>query len=207
MFVLFAQRGVSYTPNYNFRPYYPYFQTSEICDFTWVSFRIIFFFFPSSFYHHSSFSIAERQCILKLGSYLFLILLFLDSSILPDYDLPFFFTYNCQPLSPFGLFTVSPLWKYTSVCLALPFLHSSLVFLTLCRGGSTPYSTFPWNRGERSEQKGKGSQRNLFLLCSYPESVALRTFQKCCEWDDKHPLYVASFLLFLPPTSHGIYFF
>lgn len=90
MFILFSQHGVSYTPNFIFRPYYPYFQTSEICDFTWVSFRIIFFFFPSSFYHHSSFSIAEPQCILKLGSCLFLILLFLDSSIFPDYVLLFF---------------------------------------------------------------------------------------------------------------------
>lgn len=115
MFVLFAQHGVSYTPSYNFRPYYPYFQTSEICDFTWVSFRIIFFFFPSSFYHHSSFSIAERQCILKSASYLFLILLFLDSSVFPWLWSPFFFSHifvnHFLPLdsSQFLLFENTPL--------------------------------------------------------------------------------------------------
>lgn len=73
------------------------------------------FSFSSLFYYHLSFSIAELQCILKLHSYLFLILLFLDSSVFPDDDPLVFFTYVCQPLSALALLTVSPLWAYNSV--------------------------------------------------------------------------------------------
>lgn len=158
-----------------------------------------FFSFPFLFYHHSSFSIAELQCILKLGSYLFLILLFLDSSVFPDDDFLFFFFFPPHILvNHFLPLDSSQFLLCGNTPASRIFLRTSLVFLIPWRGGSTPYSTFPWNRGQKSKQGGKGSQRDLFFLNAYPESVALSTFQKCGEWDDKHSLYRASFLLHLP---------
>lgn len=84
-----------------------------------------FFSFPFLFYHHSSFSIAELQCILKLGSYLFLILLFLDSSVFPDDDFLFFFFFPHIYLST----TFSPwtLHSFSSVEIHLP--HASFCAL------------------------------------------------------------------------------
>ena len=157
MFSFFAQHGVSYTPSFIFRPYYPYFQTSEICVFTWVSFRIIFFFFPSLFYHHSSFSIAELQCILKLGSYLFLILLFLDSSIFPDDDLLFFphiLVNHFLPLdsSQFLLCGNTPLSPTSISALFSGIFHSLQRWFYTLFHISLEQRTKEWTRGKREPE-------------------------------------------------------
>lgn len=141
MFSFFAQHGVSYTPSFIFRPYYLYFQTSEICGFTWVSCRIVLFFFPALFYHHSSFCTVELQCILKLGSYLFLIFFLI---LCFPWWWSFFFSsphiYLSTTFSPWIVYSFSSVQIH--LCLTPPFLHSSLVFLIPCRGSSTCYATF-----------------------------------------------------------------
>lgn len=204
MFGFFSQYVVSYTPSFSFRPYYPYFQTSEIHVFTWVSFRITFFSFPSLFYHHSSFSIADLQRILKLGSYLFLILLFLDSSIFPDEDLRFFSTYTCQPLSPLGLFTVSPLWKYTSV--------SHLHFCTLLWYFWSPVEVvlhaIPHSLGTDDKRVNKG-EKGARETCSF-EILTLNLWLWAAsrnvvnEMISIHCIWLLSYSFFFP---HGFFFF
>lgn len=126
----FAQYDVSCAPSFIFRLHY--FQASDMCSFSWPFFRFIFFFFPFPLYHHFSFSIAELQCHFKLSSYLILILL-LWFLIFPDDDLHFFFyIYLSNTFSPWTLHSFSTV--EICVCCTSPYLHTSLIFLVLCRG-------------------------------------------------------------------------
>lgn len=200
MFSFFAQHGISYTPSFIFRPYYPCFQTSEICRFSWVSFRIIFSFFPSVSYH-SSFSTAELNAFWNQVHIFFSFFSFL----IPLFSLTMISLFSFLFFSPFSFFlqvslstAFSPwtLHSFSSVEIHLSHISISAHFCGSFDSLQRCFYTFfhisleertkEWKTGKRETERP--------VPFKYPESVALSTFHKCSKWDDKHPLCVASFL-------------